>query len=377
MDKPNQEIMTILAVDDVPENLDVIKGILVPEYRVKSAINGMIALKIAKKQPPDLILLDIMMPDMDGYEVCKELKEHDTTKDIPIIFVTAMDGESDEIKGFALGAVDYVTKPISQSILKARVSSQIALVQAQRELQIKNNYLQFERDLVENIVKKLHNNPHFDPRNIRFVAEPLEKTNGDVFFSAFKPDGTQHILLGDFTGHGLQAAVGGPLVATFFYLRTLDGISSLDILKEINTTLYNQLPASTFMAAVFVEVTPKRDKIKLWNAALPAQLLINDGENIATHFISNMTPLGVTDKLIINDCDWVNFQNDTKLYLYSDGLVEPMNNNAEMFGVERLEKLLIQTASGDINFNDVIQHIINFGKDSIQIDDITLVELQK
>jgi two-component system, HptB-dependent secretion and biofilm response regulator len=371
------EVMTVLAVDDVPENLAVIKGILVPEYRVKSAISGKIALKIAQKQPPDLILLDIMMPEMDGYEVCKRLKESDITKDIPIIFVTAMDGESDELKGFSLGAVDYVTKPISHPVLKARVSSQIALVQAQRELQIKNNQMQFERELVENIVKKLHNDPHFDQRNIRFIVESLEKTNGDVLLSAFRPDGTQHILLGDFTGHGLQAAVGGPLVAAFFYLRTLDGMGSVKILKEINNTLHKQLPASTFMAAAFVEVSPKRDQFKLWNAALPIQLLVVDGESKATHFTSTMTPLGVSTNIVVKDCDWVELPEKSKLYLYSDGLVEPMNSNDDMFGVDRLEQLLINASINEIGLDDVIQHVIDFSKDGIRMDDITLVEMQK
>ncbi|MBF0382924.1 MAG: SpoIIE family protein phosphatase [Magnetococcales bacterium] len=372
-----KEILTVLAVDDVPENLDVIKGILVPDYRVKSAINGKIALKIAKKQPPDLILLDIMMPEMDGYEVCERLKDSEITKDIPVIFVTAMDSESDELRGFSLGAVDYVTKPISQPVLKARVSSQISLVQAKRELQKQNNKMQFERELVENIVKKLHNDPHFDQRNIRYTVEPLEKTNGDVLFSAFRPDGSQHIMLGDFTGHGLQAAVGGPLIANFFYLRTLDGMGSLELLKEINNTLHKQLPASTFLAAAFVEVSPNRDKFKLWNAALPSQLLVVEGEQKAIHFTSTLTPLGVSTNIPIDDCDWIRLPDNAKLYLYSDGLVEPMNSNEEMFGVNRLEQLLIKTHNNECKFDDVIKEVVDFSKGGVRMDDITLVEMHK
>ena len=94
---------TILAVDDTPENLHVVKGVLGSDYIVKAATSGPMALKIAEKQPPDLILLDIMMPDMDGYEVCRQLKDKEQTRDVPVIFLTAMDQTTDEAQGFELG----------------------------------------------------------------------------------------------------------------------------------------------------------------------------------------------------------------------------------------------------------------------------------
>ena len=117
----------ILAVDDTPENLDVVKGILATDYTVKAAINGKMALKIAEKQPPDLILLDIIMPEMDGYEVCKQLKSNPLTREIPVIFLTAKDQTTDESKGFELGAADYMLKPVNPPILEARVRTHIAL----------------------------------------------------------------------------------------------------------------------------------------------------------------------------------------------------------------------------------------------------------
>lgn len=124
----------ILVVDDVKENLLVLYGILEDEYKVSIANNGINALKIAKKIIPDLILLDIMMPDMDGYEVCKKLKEDPLTSDIPVIFVTAKDQENDEVQGLELGAVDYIVKPISEAIVKVRIKTHLALYDQQREL---------------------------------------------------------------------------------------------------------------------------------------------------------------------------------------------------------------------------------------------------
>jgi putative two-component system response regulator len=122
----------ILAVDDTPENLDVLKGILVPTYTVKAATRGEIALKIAQTQKPSLILLDIMMPEMDGYEVCRKLKSNPDTADIPVIFVTAMSDIEDEQKGFDAGAVDYLTKPVKPAIVKSRIRTHLALADQQR-----------------------------------------------------------------------------------------------------------------------------------------------------------------------------------------------------------------------------------------------------
>ena len=124
MEKPS-----ILVVDDTPENIDLLVGILKSDYRIKAAKNGEKALKIARMpEKPDLILLDIMMPGIDGYEVCRQLKEDYTTRHIPIIFVTAKISVEDELRGFELGAVDYIAKPISPPVVEARVKTQLALL---------------------------------------------------------------------------------------------------------------------------------------------------------------------------------------------------------------------------------------------------------
>ena len=129
---------TVLVVDDTPENIDVLSGILRSDYKVKAALNGEKALKIAQSDsPPDIILLDIMMPEMDGYEACQKLKMNPKTQKIPVIFVTAKSEIEDETKGLELGAVDYITKPVSPPIVMARVHTQLALYDQSRELERK------------------------------------------------------------------------------------------------------------------------------------------------------------------------------------------------------------------------------------------------
>ncbi|WP_421901803.1 hybrid sensor histidine kinase/response regulator [Maridesulfovibrio sp.] len=120
----------ILVVDDTEENIDILLETLDEDYDVSVALNGIDALEVIEEEKPDLILLDIMMPEMDGYEVCQRLKEDAATRDIPVIFITALTEAGNETKGLELGAIDYITKPFNPSIVKARVKNHLALRQA-------------------------------------------------------------------------------------------------------------------------------------------------------------------------------------------------------------------------------------------------------
>jgi putative two-component system response regulator len=127
-----ETVQSILIVDDTEQNISVLKSLLSPNYTIRAATNGELALKIANKLKPDLILLDIMMPGMDGYTVCKKLKANPDTVDIPVIFVSALSESVDEERGFEVGAVDYLTKPIVPAIVEARVKTHLALSDQQR-----------------------------------------------------------------------------------------------------------------------------------------------------------------------------------------------------------------------------------------------------
>jgi len=138
----NVQKQTILAVDDTLSNIDVVKGVLSQDYIVQAALSGKMAISIIEKKKPDLILLDIMMPEMDGYEVCQLLKSQIETKDIPIIFLTAKSQVEDETRGLALGAVDYILKPISPPILKERVKNHLILQASKMLLEKQNEVLE-------------------------------------------------------------------------------------------------------------------------------------------------------------------------------------------------------------------------------------------
>jgi putative two-component system response regulator len=149
-----EEKAIVLAVDDTVTNIEVVKGVLSGEYLVQAALNGETALKIIEKKKPNLILLDIMMPGLDGYDVCRILKTSEHTKDIPIIFLTAKSQEEDETKGLSLGAVDYIIKPISPPILKARVKTHLLLKSFRDQLARQNEILE---EKIQDRTKQLNN----------------------------------------------------------------------------------------------------------------------------------------------------------------------------------------------------------------------------
>ncbi|SDL27485.1 putative two-component system response regulator [Halarsenatibacter silvermanii] len=176
MNVSDDEKLTVLAADDVPENLDIVKNALTPEYRVKAAVNGRLALKIAKNQEIDLILLDVRMPEMDGYEVCQRLLETPSTANIPIIFLTGQDTISDEVLGLEMGAVDFIKKPINPGILKRRIDTQLELRATRKKLRVHNNYLE---ELVEEKTKEISDSRMAMIYALAQLAEARDKETGD------------------------------------------------------------------------------------------------------------------------------------------------------------------------------------------------------
>ncbi|MEI6435880.1 MAG: response regulator, partial [Bacteroidota bacterium] len=132
----NQTIPNILIVDDIPDNLQILGGILDANgYRVREVPTGMLALQVAEKEKPDLVLLDIMMPDMNGFEVCRLFKKNENLNDVPIIFISALNDTNDIVAALKAGGVDYITKPFRHEEVKARVATHLKIYQQRKELQ--------------------------------------------------------------------------------------------------------------------------------------------------------------------------------------------------------------------------------------------------
>jgi len=165
----------VLIVDDNPENLTVIGELLQPEHAVRAANSGPRALRLARLEPrPDLILLDVMMPEMDGYEVLQQLREQPETADIPVIFLTALNGSADEERGLVKGAMDYITKPIRPPILLARVRAQLELKQARDLVRERNHWLEAE------VTRRMAENQHIQDVTIHALARLAETRDNET-----------------------------------------------------------------------------------------------------------------------------------------------------------------------------------------------------
>jgi len=198
-------LSTILIVDDTPENIDILSDLLQGFYKIKAVRNGKQALEVARREPhPDMILLDIMMPEMDGYEAIRELKSDPATEEIPVIFITAKGATGDETKGFALGAADYISKPFSPPVVMARIGAHLTIYKQKKAIEQQNHELKKALRVLENKLARF--DPKCDPKKEEPVEEVVQKIEDhedyflddhriDLFELIEEIDSTVHMIL--------------------------------------------------------------------------------------------------------------------------------------------------------------------------------------
>ena len=200
----------VLIVDDAPANLQMMRSILKDDFKIRVATSGAKALDLVKAEPhPDLILLDVMMPEMDGYEVCGILKATPEAKDIPVIFLTGKTEADDETKGFQVGAVDYIHKPFSPAVVKARVHTHLVLREAREQLARQlleiNSEFEMAREIQLSILP--HEIPKIGGLEIAARYIPMSSVAGDFYDFIIVDEKHLGILIADVSGHGLPAAL--------------------------------------------------------------------------------------------------------------------------------------------------------------------------
>jgi PAS domain S-box-containing protein len=233
--------------------------------------------------------------------------------------------------------------------------------------------LAFERELVEDVITRMRVTKLFDPYRIRFLQDPVEKTAGDILLSALRPDGTQHIMIGDFTGHGLPAAIGGPITSDIFYTMTSKGFSLVDIMEEINIRLYEKTPANLFLATGFLELNPARTRLTVRNRGIPDVLLVRNGclharipsGDLALGLVNWYDPTGKIFDIEPGD----------RIFAYTDGFIEEHNDAGEMFGQDNFERLLLQVLDLDEPLELMQRALRGYREGHEQSDDMTMVEL--
>jgi phosphoserine phosphatase RsbU/P len=230
----------LLVVDNNPSHIHVVHSILKDDYKIRIATSGAKALDLAKIEPlPDLILLDVMMPDMDGYEVCGHLKANPETRDIPVIFLTLKMEVADETCGFEVGAVDYIHKPFSPPIVKARVRTHLSLREAHetlaRQLIAINNELEMARQIQLAILPK--ETPKIPGLDIAAPYIPMSSVAGDFYDFIVVDEKQLGILIADLSGHGLPSALIASMLQSAFAGQSAHASDPVWVLSELNRAL--------------------------------------------------------------------------------------------------------------------------------------------
>jgi len=376
-------MIKILVVDDIEANRKLIRKILelTLKYQVIEANNGEKAVSQFKKEQPDLILMDIDMPVMDGYESANLIKALTGNNYVPIIFLTALSAETCLANALTSGGDDYLTKPLNVEILESKINAHLRIRELNQEincqnslLSVHNQSLSAEQELIEHFFESALAKSYLDNRFINYHMSSASAFNGDVLLVKRGPEGGLYVLIGDFTGHGLTAAMGTLPVAMIFFKMTSIGASIENIAAELNRQLHDIMPTSIFFAASLIEIDKRGELMSVWIGGMPENYWFSkEGELKSTIHAQHM-PLGIlTDDEFIADTQIFKIEKGDKLYLYSDGIIEAKNEMEEAFGEDRLKDILL--SHKDNRLQKALSELKLFAGAGGQIDDITLVEI--
>lgn len=369
----------VLLVDDAKSNLDILVEGLKSDYKLSLALNGQLALQIAARTPPDLVLLDIVMPGMDGYEVCRRLRAAPETAEVPIMFLSSLDEVQNKTRGFEAGANDYLTKPFEMLEVKARVRSLLkakAYSDAVKE-QIASE-LRIARDIQMGMLP--HDFTPFETAhglNFGAVLEPAREVGGDLYGVCAVGPGRLLVFLGDVSGKGIPASMFMVRAISLAKLLARQIGEPEKILARLNDELAGENPSGmfvTFLCAVF-DATSGR--LTLANAGQCRPVLLAKGEAPRWAVKNLGTALGFEPGLQFDRTELELRPGDT-LILYSDGVSEAFNPQEECYGNERLltDAGGFSGLSADAISASLLQKVRAFAGTAPQSDDIAILTLQ-
>ncbi len=328
---------SILVVDDTPANLQVLTGMLKDRgYKVRPVPGGKLALQAAQRDPPDLILLDINMPEMNGYEVCGHLKIDDRLKGIPVIFISALTEQIDKVKAFAIGGVDYLTKPFQMEELHARVETHLNLRRLQTDLEEYSRHLELARERIKldlDLARGVQRS--FLPLRMPEVAgyeffahyESAYEVGGDYYDFILLPRNRVAVLLGDVAGKGVVAALLMAKLCADARFSMLTEPDPAAAVTKLNSLMTRSGIADRFVTLVAIVLDPASHSVTLVNAGHPSPLIYRRAKCSVEDAVSNDAtglPLGILDDSEYTSCQ-VSLEPGDTILAFTDGVTEAMN----------------------------------------------------
>jgi sigma-B regulation protein RsbU (phosphoserine phosphatase) len=318
----------VLVVDDVKSNVDLLVETLRGDYKLSVALGGEDALRSIARNRPDLVLLDIMMPDLDGYEICRRLRAVEATRELPIMFLSSLEDAKDKAHGFEVGGNDYLTKPFEvlevkarvKSLLKAKIYADAVRAAAERDLRIAR---EIQTGLLPADIRAQTEGTGLD---VHALLEPARQVGGDLFEVRRMNDGRVLVAVGDVSGKGIPASIFMAVTTTILRSMARQGHDPEEILRRLNDELLDQNPRG-----MFVTLDVSSETIELASG-------------------------------------------DT-FVLFTDGVSEAFGPAGDLFGEERLIAHLAASSARSVReiTSGVLEAVRHFAGDARQSDDITVV----
>ncbi len=375
----------VLVADDSDSDRLILSSIISGQgHEVITASDGKDAVEIFKRERPHIVFLDAMMPRMDGKEAARSIKRAAGDDFIPVLFLTSLSDAKDLAECLDAGGDDFLSKPYSKVILQAklnallRMRSMHATLQAQHfEISQHNDHLIQEQKVAKAVFDNVAHSGALDLPNIKYLLSPLAMFNGDVLLAAQKPSGGMHVMLGDFTGHGLPAAIGAMPMAEVFYYMTTKGYSISDIIAEINLKLKSVLPVGVFCCACMADFSFEKQIVRVWSGGVPDQYLYRSRGGTVETIKSIHLPLGIRSAdEFSSELQVLEMQKGDRFIVCSDGILESVNESGEMFGEERLITSIKNAQDDEDIFPSIQNTVTEFIGSSDHTDDVTLLEFK-
>ena len=323
--------LKILVADDNPSDRMLLETMLSQlGHVVETAVDGQDAVEKFDPNTIQLVCLDIKMPRKDGWEAALEIQKIAATKLVPIVFLSGVSEPEALQKCLDVGATDFISKPYSPTLVSAKLSAiarlllmQNMLSEQRDELSLLNQQMVHDQEVAKLVYERItHSNCLSDPA-LSTLHHGSHIFNGDVILAAYKPNGGMHVLLGDFTGHGLSAAIGALPLADIFFEWTEKGFVMRQILPEINKRLHNILPPNMFCAAAFIDINAHNRTIAVWNAGLPDLLYFSADCKLPRMIHSDSLPLGILNEHEFEaNIELLTYEQGDYLVAFTDGVYE-------------------------------------------------------
>ena len=371
--------MRLLIAEDNPSDRLILANLIKRlGHDVTLAVDGVEAVRLYEEQRPDILLLDVMMPNLNGIEAARQIRRIAGEDLVPIIFLTSLNEASDLAECLEAGGDDFLSKPYNPVVIKAKIHAFSRMRRLHTEIQRQREHLVQEQIAAKSIFDKIAHYGVLNSPNIRYLISPKAIFNGDVVLAARQPNGDLLVLLGDFTGHGLPAAIGALPLAEVFHGMVSKGFALEDVLREVNGKLKSILPIGVFCCATAVQLSFRNRSIEVWAGGLPEGVIFNERTGLLKQIASKHLPLGILGASQFRyEPNIYEMDPDDVVYLWSDGLIETQGRDGDMFGLDRLIEIFKEAEPEGSVFDRILKGVREFEVESEeQNDDHTLLEVR-